>query len=96
MFKKFFDEDKKFVFELLKGWFLVEDCDVIIKSYKFLDFKDVFVFMMCCVFKVEEMNYYFEWFNVYNNVEVMFIMYDVGGFLEFDVVLVIFMDESVV
>lgn len=37
---------------------------------------------------VEKLKYYLEWFNVYNKVEVILIMYDVGGLIELDFLLV--------
>lgn len=44
--------------------------------------------MMYVVFIVEKMDYYLEWFNVYWIVDVVLVMYDVGGFSEFDICLV--------
>lgn len=77
------------------GWLVVDGWDVICKVYEFVDFNVVWGFMSWVVVKVEQMDYYFEWFNVWNKVDVMLVMYDVGGVIEFDLILVSFMDEIV-
>lgn len=77
------------------GWVLDVDCDVIFKIYKFKNFIDVFGFMIWVVIWVEKWVYYLEWFNVYNCVEVMLMMYDVGGFSVLDMKFVCKMDVLV-
>lgn len=45
--------------------------------------------MIWLVLVVEILNYYLEWFNVYNWVIIDLIIYDVGGIIELDVKFVI-------
>lgn len=38
------------------------------------------------VLVLEWLDYYFEWFNVCNCVDIIFIIYDVNGLLECDII----------
>lgn len=95
MIYKFIFEECKIWFEGLLYWIVVLGCDVIQCCLCFVDFNEVFGFMMCVVIKVQEMNYYLEWFNVYNCVDVMLLIYDVDGFIECDIEFVCFIDGVV-
>lgn len=69
------------------------DRDVIVKTYKFPDFRTAWAFMSAVALKAEQMDHHPEWFNVYNRVEVTLTTHDVDGVSERDVALARFMDK---
>lgn len=73
---------------VLIGWEFDEVRDGLCKIFVFIDFVEVFGFMVWVVLLVEKVDYYFEWLNVWNWVDIFLIMYDVGGLLIWDVELV--------
>ena len=78
----------------LNGWSRAEGRNAIVKSFKFMDFKQAFAFMTRSALKAEQMDHHPEWFNVYSKVDVTLATHDVGGVTEKDVELAKFMDEA--
>lgn len=65
---------------------------VLLRSYRFSDFKTAFGFMTAVALKAEEMNHHPEWFNVYNRLDVTLTTHDAKGITQLDVDLAAFME----
>lgn len=77
----------------LPGWAPVEGRDAIRKSFRFQDFSAAFGFMARIALEAEKRNHHPEWFNVYNQVDVVLTTHDAGGVSALDVALAQFMDD---
>src|SRR5262245_18786012 len=75
----------KAALQILKDWVETPGRDAIQKSYKFADFNTAFGFMSRVALKAERMDHHPEWFNVYNNVDVVLSTHDAGGVTDKDV-----------
>lgn len=69
----------------LDGWVNVEKRDAIRRSFRFGDFNAAFAFMTRVAMAAEKLNHHPEWFNVYNQVEIILTSHDVGGVSDRDV-----------
>jgi 4a-hydroxytetrahydrobiopterin dehydratase len=67
----------------LKGW--SRSKDAIRKSFKFKDFSEAFSFMTQVALLAEKMNHHPEWFNVYNEVDVVLNTHDANGITKLDI-----------
>ncbi len=76
----------------LRGWEVAKGRDAITRSFRFDDFKAAFAFMTRVALKAEQMDHHPEWFNVYNEVDVLLATHDANGVTEKDVELASFMD----
>jgi 4a-hydroxytetrahydrobiopterin dehydratase len=84
--------------ELLKsihsmGWILVPNRDAIQKKYEFNNFVEAWGFMTRVALVAEKMNHHPEWFNVYNQVDVVLSTHDCGGLSKNDIILATQMDQ---
>jgi 4a-hydroxytetrahydrobiopterin dehydratase len=69
----------------LNGWVDVEKRDAIRRSFKFSDFNGAFAFMTRVALAAEKHGHHPEWYNVYNQVEIILTSHDVGGVSDRDV-----------
>lgn len=83
--KKLSIKDKATALKKLKGWKLVKGRNAITKKYKFHDFQSAITWMLHIALYAEKINHHPEWFNVYNNVEVVLSTHDVGGVSNLDI-----------
>ncbi|NAY93238.1 4a-hydroxytetrahydrobiopterin dehydratase [Muricauda sp. JGD-17] len=68
--------------EKLRGWSLKDG--MIVKSFKFKDFKETFSAMTHIAFECEAMNHHPNWENVYNQLTIKLNTHDVGGVTQKD------------
>jgi 4a-hydroxytetrahydrobiopterin dehydratase len=68
----------------LTGWKLVKGRSAITKKYKFKNFQLAFAWMTEIALYAEKIDHHPEWFNVYNNVDVILSTHDAGGVTDLD------------
>jgi 4a-hydroxytetrahydrobiopterin dehydratase len=61
----------------LPGW--AWNCDALVKTLEFRDFREAMGFMLKAGFEADAMNHHPEWTNVYNRVVVRLSTHDEGG-----------------
>ncbi len=69
--------------EKLSGWSL--EGDIIVKSFKFKNFKEAFSVMTRIAFECEQQNHHPNWENVYNNLTIKLNTHDAGGVTQKDI-----------
>ena len=69
---------------IASGWKMAEDRDAIVKTYRFKTFVDAFGWMTRVAIWAEKMGHHPEWFNVYNQVDVVLTTHDTGGLSALD------------
>jgi len=69
----------------LHDWTEVEDRDAIRKTFHFADFSEAFAFMTRVALYAEKVDHHPEWFNVYNQVEIVLTSHDADGLTERDI-----------
>ena len=69
----------------LRGWAEVEDRDAIRKTYHFGTFSEAWAFMSRVALLAEKMDHHPEWFNVYNEVDVVLNTHDAKGITKLDI-----------
>lgn len=79
---------------LTAGWQMVDGRDAIHKAFKFKNFRKAFAWMTEMAMWAEKMDHHPEWFNVYNQVEVLLITHDANGLTERDIKLATRMDQG--
>ncbi|MBO0323943.1 4a-hydroxytetrahydrobiopterin dehydratase [Muricauda sp. CAU 1633] len=67
----------------LSGWSLEDD--MIVKSFKFKNFKEAFSMMTRIAFECEQQNHHPNWENVYNNLTIKLNTHDAGGVTQKDI-----------
>ena len=67
----------------LSGWSLKDD--MIVKSFKFKNFKEAFSMMTRIAFECEHQNHHPNWENVYNNLTIKLNTHDAGGVTQKDI-----------
>ncbi len=60
------------------------DREAMERRFKFADFSTAFAFMTRGALRAEQMNHHPEWFNVYNQVDVLLTTHDAGGLTALD------------
>lgn len=79
----------------LTGWQKLEGPrDAITRSLRFADFNAAFGFMSRVALKAEQMNHHPEWFNVYNNVDIVLTTHDCDGVSALDIEMASFINEA--
>lgn len=61
------------------GWHMVDDRNIIARTFIFKDFADAFGFMTRAAIWAEKWDHHPEWLNVYNRVEVRLTTHDANG-----------------
>lgn len=82
---KLTDAERSAALSELDGWVMVEKREAIRKSFKFRDFNAAFGFMTRVAMAAERMGHHPEWFNVYDQVQVILTSHDVGGVSDRDI-----------
>jgi 4a-hydroxytetrahydrobiopterin dehydratase len=63
------------------------------RSFRFADFAEAFAFMTRVAILAEKADHHPEWFNVYNQVDILLTTHDAGGLSERDVAIANAIDQ---
>ena len=88
-------DDRARALSRVPAWSEVDGRDAIERTVEFDSFIAAFGFMTQVAIHAEKLNHHPEWFNVYNNVNVVLSTHDVGGLSDKDFTLAAFMDSVV-
>ena len=69
----------------LPEWTLDAERDAILRRFKFRDFVEAFGFMTQVALLAERADHHPEWFNVYNQVDILLTTHDAGGLSSRDI-----------
>lgn len=70
------------------NWEFEPEREAVTREFEFSDFAEAFSFMTRVAIVAEKMDHHPEWFNVYNQVEILLTTHDCDGLSERDVAMV--------
>jgi len=94
MIEKLTTEERARLLPNLIGWTMMDNRDVISKSFKFKDFTQAFAFMTRVALLAEKADHHPEWFNVYNRVDIVLTTHDADGLSMRDIALAKAIEEG--